>query len=77
MASPHYGCSASLPWDATKQRTRQKLEPFATQLALLDQILGVDWTLAAVIIAELGVDMSGVSECFPVSFLGRSLPRQQ
>src|SRR2546427_2487110 len=41
-----------------EQRMRQKLEPFATQLALLDQIPGVDWTLAAVIIAELGVDMS-------------------
>jgi len=41
-----------------EQRMRQKLEPFATQLALLDQIPGVDWTLAAVIIAELGVDRS-------------------
>ena len=37
---------------------RQKLEPYAAQLALLDEIPGVDWTLAAVIIAELGVDMS-------------------
>jgi transposase len=41
-----------------EQRIQQKLEPYATQLALLDEILGVDWTLAAVIIAELGVDMS-------------------
>jgi transposase len=41
-----------------EQHMRQKLEPYATQLALLDQIPGVDWTLAAVIIAELGVDMS-------------------
>jgi transposase len=30
----------------------------AVHLALLDEIPGVDWTLAAVIIAELGVDMS-------------------
>jgi len=28
------------------------------QLALLQEIPGVDWTLAAVIISELGVDMS-------------------
>ena len=41
-----------------EQHMRQKLESYATQLALLDQIPGVDWTLAAVIIAELGVDMS-------------------
>jgi len=41
-----------------EQRIQHKLEPYATQLALLDEIPGVDWTLAAVIIAELGVDMS-------------------
>src|SRR5262249_31584625 len=40
------------------QRMQQKLEPYTAQLALLDEIPGVDWTLAAVIIAELGVDMS-------------------
>jgi transposase len=40
------------------QRIEEKLKPYATQLALLQQIPGVDWTLAAVIIAELGVDMS-------------------
>ena len=43
---------------ALEQRVQQKLEPYAAQLALLDEIPGVDWTLAAVIIAELGVDMS-------------------
>ena len=41
-----------------EQRMQEKLEPYAAQLALLDEIPGVDWTLAAVIIAELGVDMS-------------------
>jgi transposase len=41
-----------------EQHIRQKLEPYAAQLALLDEIPGVDWTLATVIIAELGVDMS-------------------
>jgi transposase len=41
-----------------EQRLQEKLKPYAIQLALLDEIPGVDWTLAAVIIAELGVDMS-------------------
>jgi transposase len=31
-----------------EQRIRQMLEPYAAQLALLDEIPGVDWTLAAV-----------------------------
>ena len=44
--------------EVLEQRIRQKLEPYAAQLSLLDEIPGVDWTLAAVIIAELGVDMS-------------------
>jgi len=44
--------------DVLEQRMQQKLEPYTAQLALLDEIPGVDWTLAAVIIAELGVDMS-------------------
>jgi transposase len=37
---------------------QEKLQPYAAQLTLLQEIPGVDWTLAAVIIAELGVDMS-------------------
>src|SRR5499427_5895623 len=37
---------------------QQKLQPYAAQLALLDEIPGVDWTVAAVLIAELGVDRS-------------------
>lgn len=41
-----------------EQRLEEKLQPYAAQLALLQQIPGVDWTLSAVIIAELGVDMS-------------------
>ena len=40
-----------------EQHIQEKLQPYATQLALLQEIPGVDWTLAAVIIAELGVDM--------------------
>jgi transposase len=41
-----------------EQRIQQKLEPYAAQLASLDEIPGVNSTLAAVIIAEMGVDMS-------------------
>ncbi len=41
-----------------EQRIQQKLEPYATQIQLLDEIPGVDWGVAAVVIAELGVDMS-------------------
>jgi len=41
-----------------EQRIQEKLKPYEEQLTLLDEIPGVDWTLAAVIIAELGVDMS-------------------
>jgi len=40
-----------------ERRIQEKLKPYAAQLALLQEIPGVDWTLAAVIIAELGVDM--------------------
>ena len=50
--------SAEKDLDVLEQRVQQKLERYAAQLDLLDEIPGVDWTLAAVIIAELGVDMS-------------------
>jgi transposase len=43
---------------ALEQRIQKKLEPYAAQFVLLQDIPGVDETLAAVIIAELGVDMS-------------------
>jgi len=41
-----------------EQRIQEKLQPYAAQFALLQEIPGVERTLAAVIIAELGVDMS-------------------
>ena len=41
-----------------EQRIQEKLKPYEAQLTLLDEIPGVDWTVAAMIIAELGVDMS-------------------
>src|SRR3989441_9093928 len=41
-----------------EHRLQEKLKPYEAQLTLLDEIPGVDWTLAAGIIAEMGVDMS-------------------
>lgn len=43
---------------ALDRRISEKLVPYHTGLALLMQIPGVDWLVAAVIIAEIGVDMS-------------------
>jgi transposase len=40
------------------QRIEEKLEPYRAPHALLMQIPGVDWVVAAVLIAEIGVDMS-------------------
>ena len=40
------------------QRIAEKLAPYQAEMALLMQIPGVDWVVAAVLIAELGVDMS-------------------
>ncbi len=39
-------------------RIVERLEPYRVQHALLMQIPGVDWLVASVIIAEIGVDMS-------------------
>ena len=44
--------------EVLEQHIQQKLKPSAAQMTLLDEIPGVDWTLAAVIIAELSVDVS-------------------
>src|SRR6267378_7897212 len=41
-----------------EQRIQEKLKPYQAQLTLLDEIPGVDWTLAAGFIAVIGVDMS-------------------
>ena len=39
-------------------RIGERLQPYCTQHALLMQIPGVDWLVAAVLIAEIGVNMS-------------------
>jgi transposase len=44
--------------DRLDARLRDKLAPYQVYLALLMQIPGVDWVIAATIIAEIGVDMS-------------------
>src|SRR5215470_15865864 len=41
-----------------EQHIQEKLKPYAAEVTLLDEIPGVDATLAGAIIAELGVDMS-------------------
>ena len=43
---------------ALDERIAVKLEPYRVPHALLMQIPGVDWVVAAVLIAEIGVDMS-------------------
>ena len=43
---------------ALDRRIDEKLEPYRAAHALLMQIPGVDWVVAAVLIAEIGVDMS-------------------
>ena len=40
------------------RRIGERLEPYSAAHALLMQIPGVDWVVAAVLIAEIGVDMS-------------------
>lgn len=40
------------------ERLREKLAPYAEVLGRLMQIPGVDWVIAATIVAEIGVDMS-------------------
>jgi transposase len=40
------------------KRLHEKLVPYSRQIGLLKQIPGVDWVIAATIIAEIGVDMS-------------------
>ena len=50
--------SAEQDIGALDLRITERLEPYSTQHPLLMQIPGVDWVIAAVLIAEIGVDMS-------------------
>jgi len=55
-------------------RIQEKLQPYQKQLELLREIPGVDWTLAAVIIAELGVDMKVFASASRVACWGGLCP---
>jgi transposase len=44
--------------EALDLRIAERLEPYSLQHALLTQIPGVDWVVAAALMAEIGVDMS-------------------
>ena len=44
--------------DAVQERTEEHLAPFAEEVARLDEIPGIGPTAAAVIIAEISVDMT-------------------
>jgi transposase len=56
------------------QRIAEKLELYAAQHLLLMRIPGVDWLVAAVLIAEIGTDMSVFLSCYHLA--GRRLPGQ-
>ena len=58
-------------------RIGERLEPYCTQHALLmDSSWGVDWLVAAVLIAEIGVDMSVFFERLSLGWVGVRLSRQ-
>ena len=61
---------------ALDRRISERLEPYGAQHALLMQIPGVDWVVAAVLIAEIGVDMSVFVSVYHLSAWARRLPRQ-
>jgi transposase len=50
--------AAELDLERLDQRLQEKLAPYAEPLHQLMRIPGVDWIIAATIIAEIGVDMS-------------------
>jgi transposase len=50
--------AAETDLEVLDERLREKLVPYAEVLGRLMQIPGVDWVIAATIIAEIGVDMS-------------------
>ena len=55
---PHRLSTVEKDLAIVEQRIQEKLKPYAAQVTLLEEIPGVDATLAGAIIAELGVDMS-------------------
>jgi transposase len=58
-------------------RIQQVIAPFVEQVALLDNIPGVDRRAAEVIVAEIGPDKGPVPHRSPARILGRSVPWKQ
>jgi transposase len=59
-----------------EQHIQEKLKPSAAELTLLDEIPGVDGTLAAGIIAEMGGGDECLQKRFSAGILGRDLSWQ-
>jgi transposase len=59
-----------------EHRLQEKLQPYAAELTLLDEIPGVDATLAAGIIAEMGGGYECLRKRFSAGILGRDLSWQ-
>ena len=55
-------------------RIDERLEPYRAPHTLLMQISGVDWVVAAVLIAEIGVDMSVFVSVYHLSAWAASVP---
>jgi hypothetical protein len=49
--------------------------PFEVEVALLDTIPGVDGRIAECLVAEIGVDMSPLSDLGPPLLVGGDVPR--
>jgi transposase len=62
---------------ALDRQIKQRLVPYAVQLELLMTIPGIDWVVAATVIAEIGVGHVGVSQPSSSCGLERHLPGQQ
>jgi transposase len=66
---------AELDITALDRRIDEKLEPYRTQHTLLMQIPGVEWLVAAVLIAQIGIDMSQFLSVFHLAAWAGVCPR--
>jgi transposase len=62
---------------ATERLIGHKLEPYRQQHRLLTTIPGIDWALAATMIAEHGIDMAPIRHRGPLCRVVGRRPRQQ
>jgi hypothetical protein len=76
MESPPFLVEKDLGF--VEQRIQEKqLKPYAIEITLLDEIPGVDATLAGAINRRTGCRHECVRECFPSRLLGERLSGQQ